>query len=198
MIIVDVETTGIDPKKHSIMSIGAIDFDNPANRFEVECSAFPGAHADKEALEIIGMTKESIFDPSKSSEAQAIKKFIEWMREARDHTIAGQNCYFDLEFLLTAAHRAHLDISLPKRIVDLHSVLWAHRVGRGLSPEIDPKHKRSNMNSDFICDYVGIPREDGPHIGINGALWEAEAFSRIFFSKTLLPEFSQYEIPWLG
>src|SRR3989344_7981831 len=198
MIIVDVETTWTEPTRHSIVSIGAIDFENPERRFEIECSAFPGAHADDEALEIIGMTKESIFDSSKPSEAEAIQKFVEWMKMAKDHTIAGQNCYFDLEFLLTAAHRAHLDISLPKRIVDLHSVLWAHMTRGGLQPEIDPKHKRSNMNSDFICDYVGIPREDGPHIGINGALWEAEAFSRIFFNKTLLPEFSRHKISWLG
>jgi DNA polymerase III epsilon subunit-like protein len=197
MIIVDVETTGIDPAKHSIVSIGAIDFDKPERRFEIECSAFSGAHADPEALEIIGMTKESIFDVSKPTEAEAISKFKDWALEASDHTVAGQNCYFDLEFLHAAAHRAHLDISLPKRIVDLHSVLWLHMIKRGLSPAIDPTHKRSNMNSDFICDYVGIPREDGPHVGMNGALWEAESFSRLFYDKPLLDMYKQYKIPWI-
>ncbi|HEY4512594.1 MAG TPA: 3'-5' exonuclease [Candidatus Paceibacterota bacterium] len=197
MIIVDVETTGVEPSKHSVVSIGAVDFDNAERKFSIECSAFAGAHADNEALQIIGMTRELIFDSSKPSEAQAIQKFIEWMKEAKDHTIAGQNCYFDLEFLLAATHRAHLNISLPKRIVDLHSVVWLHMMKREMSPPIDPIHRRSNINSDFICDYVGIPREVGPHIGINGALWETEAFSRIFYDKSLLSEFKQYKISWL-
>lgn len=197
MIIVDVETTGIDPKKHSILSIGAIDFDNPENRFSIECSAFDGAEAEEEALAITGHTKESIFDPSKPSEAEAITKFIEWMKQAKDHTVAGQSCYFDLEFLLAAAHRAHIDISLPKRIVDLHSVVWAHMISRGIPPAIDSNHKRSNINSDFITNYVGIPNEVGPHIGIAGAIWEAESFSRLFYGRSLLPEYNEYKIPWV-
>ncbi|MES2059570.1 MAG: 3'-5' exonuclease [Patescibacteria group bacterium] len=197
MIIVDVETTGIVPEKHSILSIGAIDFNDPTRRFEIECSAFAGAECEDEAMAITGFTKESVFDASKPSESEAIAKFWEWAGEAKDHTIAGQNCYFDLEFLLAAAHRAHIDISLPKRIVDLHSVIWAHMIVKGEVPPIDPAHKRSNINSDFICKYVGIPNENGPHVGMHGALWEAEAFSRIFYSKPLLPEFNEYKIPWL-
>lgn len=197
MIIVDVETTGVDPSKHSILSIGAIDFNEPNNRFSIECSAFPGAESEPEALEITGHTKVSIFDPSKPSEADAISQFSEWAHKATDHTVAGQNCYFDLEFLHAAAHRIRLDLSLPKRIVDLHSVVWAHMIKRGLAIPIDPAHKRSSINSDYITDYVGIPNESGPHIGINGALWEAEAFSRILYDKPLLPEYQSYKIPWL-
>jgi len=197
MIIVDVETTGIDSRKHSILSIGAIDFADPSRRFSIECSAFPGAESEDEALRITGHTKESIFDESLPSEEDAIKQFAEWAKASSDHTISGQNCYFDLEFLQAAAHRAHIDISLPKRIVDLHSVVWTHMMGRGMTPPIDPTHKRSNINSDFITEYVGIPNEDGPHVGINGALWEAEAFSRLFYGKPLLSEYSTYKIPWL-
>ena len=196
MIIVDVETTGIDPSKHSILSIGAIDFSNPESRFEIECSAFPGAESEPEALMITGHTRESIFDPTKPSEAEAITKFTEWTRGVPDHTVAGQNCYFDLEFLHAAAHRIHLDLSLPKRIVDLHSIAWMHIVKRGLLVPIDPKHKRSDMNSDYITEYVGIPSESGPHVGINGALWETEAFARLLNDQSLLPEYQSYKIPW--
>ncbi len=197
MIIVDVETTGVDPRKHSILSIGAIDFNDPSSRFEIECSAFPGADYEEEALSINGHTKDDIFDTSKPSEEQAIREFAEWAKKTTDHTFAGQNCYFDLDFVKAAAHRIHLDISLPKRIVDLHSVVWAHMTSRGMVVPVDPVHKRSAMNSDYICEYVGIPNEMGSHVGINGALWECEAFSRLFYDRPLLPEFNQYPIPWL-
>jgi DNA polymerase III epsilon subunit-like protein len=197
MIIVDVETTGVDATKHSILSIGAIDFNDPSNRFAMECSAYPQAPSEQEALEITGHTKESIFDPSKPSEADAITAFAEWTKNVSDHTVAGQNCYFDLEFLRAAAHRIHLDLSLPKRIVDLHSVVWAHMIKRGIAIPINTEDKRSDINSDYIAAYVGIPKEDGPHIGINGALWETEAFSRLLYDKLLLPEYSSFKIPWL-
>lgn len=37
MIIIDVEASGTEYEKHSIVSIGAFDFDNPDNRFYQEC-----------------------------------------------------------------------------------------------------------------------------------------------------------------
>jgi len=198
MIVVDVETTGIDPRKHSIISIGAVDFNNPSNRFEIECRAFDGAEYEEEALAITGNTKERIFDSNKVSEGDAIKRFVEWTLSLSDHTVAGQNCYFDLEFLLAAAFREHLNVSLPKRIVDLHSVVWSHMISRGLSIPIDPTHHRSNINSDFITEYVGIPNEEkGRHRGITGALWEAEAFSRLLHNKSMIEEYSQYKLPWI-
>jgi DNA polymerase III epsilon subunit-like protein len=33
MIFVDVETTGLDSSKHGILSIGAVNFENPNNYF---------------------------------------------------------------------------------------------------------------------------------------------------------------------
>lgn len=197
MIIVDVETTGVDPSKHSILSIGAIDFNNPSNRFSIECGAFEGAHVDDKALAITGHTKESVFDTAKPSEAEAIVKFIAWADGVDDRTVAGQNCSFDLAFLHAAAHRAGVDLSLAHRVVDLHSVVWTHMVNKGKTIPLDTKHRHSAINSDFITHYVGIPNETGPHIGINGALWETEAFSRLLYDKPLLPEYQSYKIPWL-
>ena len=60
MIIVDVEATGVDAKLCSLLSVGAVDFDNPTNQFYAECYAFPGAHIEKEALEVNGFRVEEI------------------------------------------------------------------------------------------------------------------------------------------
>lgn len=43
MIILDVETTGTDPSIHSLVSIGAVDFNNPDTRFMEECLVWSGA-----------------------------------------------------------------------------------------------------------------------------------------------------------
>jgi hypothetical protein len=60
--------------------------------------------------------------------------------------------------------------------------------------EIPMHNKHSAINSDFIMKYVGIPAEPKPHIGINGAIWEAEAFHRLFYNKYLFEQFKEYSV----
>lgn len=196
MIILDVETTGIDPLKHSLVSIGAIDFLKPERQFYEECRIWDGAHVMDEALRINGMTHESIRDPQKKSDKEIIEDFLKWVGEAENHTFGGLNHHLDLYFIHMSALRNHIDFAWPKRIVDLHSVSYAHRLQRGLS--IPLKNKHTDISGDNTMKYVGIPPEPHPHIGLNGAKWEAEALSRLINNKNLLPEFKDYPIPWLS
>src|SRR5688572_23833921 len=105
MIVVDVETTGTDPRVHSLLSIGAIDFDDPGRQFFEECRAFPGAKIEEEATAINGVGEEEAFNPNKQSDKELIEHFFVWMKESRDHTIAGQNPHFDTAFIEEAARR---------------------------------------------------------------------------------------------
>jgi DNA polymerase III epsilon subunit-like protein len=186
MIVVDVETTGTDPRYHSLVSIGAIDFDNPEDVFFKECQIFPGARVEDEALAINGMTLAEINDKSKPSEGE--------IKDKKDHTVAGQNPSFDVGFILAGAERNGLDISLAHRTVDLHSIVYFHMSKRGIVPPL--KNNRTDLNSDTIMRYVGIEPEPKPHIAINGAKWETEAFSRLFNETRMFPEFSNFKIPW--
>ena len=76
MIIVDVEASGVDYNKHSIISLGAIDFDHPENQLYEECRIWDGAHIDAGASEVHGMSDAAITDPTKQSEADLVHKFI--------------------------------------------------------------------------------------------------------------------------
>jgi DNA polymerase III epsilon subunit-like protein len=194
MIIVDVETTGTDPRYHSLVSIGAIDFNNPSDTFFVECRIFEGARVEDEALEVNGMTRDSIVDTNKMTEEQAILSFKDWISNKSDHTIAGQNPFFDVSFILAAAERNKINISLAHRVVDLHSITYFHMLKQGILPPL--KNGRTDLNSDKIMNYVGIPAEPKPHIAFNGAKWEAEAFSRLIHNKSLFEEFNTYTIPF--
>lgn len=194
MIIIDIETTGTDPRVHSIISIGAIEFENPENRFYEECRAFEGAHIEAKALEITGETEESIKDPSKKTDKEIVENFFAWMAEIGERTLAGHNTHFDCGFLTETARRYHIRNPIAHRLLDLHSLAYMHMVERGITPPIDPEHKHTALSSQVAATYTGIPAEPYPHIAINGALYEAEAISRILHSKNLLEDFKQYPV----
>ena len=197
MLIVDVEASGTEYHKHSIVSIGAVDFDQPENRFYQECRIWEGAHVMDEALAICGFTKEEITDPSKKSEAEIVTEFLEWSQHLSDRTITGQNPSFDRDILKAAALRAGLSWDLAYRTIDTHTLCWMHMVKKGLTPPVDPQRRRSALDLDAVLNYCGIPKEPEPHNALTGALSHAEVASRLLYDKKLLPEFEQFAIPWL-
>lgn len=197
MIIIDIEASGVNYNKHSIVSIGSVDFDNPTNRFYGECRIWDGAHIMDEALEVNGFTKEQITDPNKQSEADLVQSFMEWSQHMSDRTLVGQNVSFDRDMLKIACDRANIPWDLAHRTIDTHSLCWMHMIKRGIIPPTDIQHRRSALDLDAILNYCGIPSEPEPHNALTGALSHAEVTARLLYDKKFLPEFNQFEIPWL-
>lgn len=197
MIVVDVEASGTEESKHSILSVGAIDFDNPEHQMYEECRAWDGAKIEEEALAVNGFTLEQATDAKKQSEAELVHKFITWAKDMPDTTFAGQNVSFDRDFLRAAAMRAgHTEWPFAHRTIDTHTLAWMHMVKRGVQPPIDPLKHHSSLNLDAVLLYCGIPEEPQPHNALTGAKSHAEVISRLLYGKKLLPEFEKFEIPW--
>lgn len=196
MIVLDIEASGTDYQKHSIVSIGALDFDHPNDQFYDECRVWDGAHIDPEALEVNGFTEEEITDSRRKTEGEAVAAFFAWAKDKRDWTILGQNPSFDREFVRAAAARAHLDFSLAYRTIDTHTLAYMHMVKHGITPPFDKGKHRTSLNLDTVLNYVGIPEEPKPHNALTGALSHAEVASRLLYGKNLLAEFEMYPIPW--
>ena len=196
MLILDVEASGTNYEKHSIVSIGAVDMDDPTNRFYGECRIWEGAHIMDGALEVNGFTEAEITDQTKPTEGELVTSFLQWSASFADRTLAGQNVSFDRDMLRAAADRADINWDLAYRTLDTHTMCWMHMIKAGLTPPVDETHKRSALNLDAILNYCGIPAEPEPHNALTGALSHAEVTSRLLFNKKLLPEFQQFEIPW--
>lgn len=196
MIIVDMEASGLNPQKHSVLSVGAIDFDHPEEQFYSECRVWDGAHIDDAALAVNGFTREEILDKSKEGEDILIRAYLDWIKNREVYTTGGQNPSIDRDFLRASAERAHIDWPMSYRTIDLHSVCYAHMLWHGVNPPV--VHGRSDLNSDKILKYVGIPVEPHPHNALMGAKVAAEALSRLLNNKSLLVEFSTYKIPWIS
>lgn len=193
MIIVDVETTGLNPQKHSIVSIGAVDFLKPENQFYQECRIWKGAEVMQEALKINGFSEEDIKNFNKNSLETIIKNFLKWIEDIKDKTLVGMNPSFDRDFLKDSIQRYGIDWTLGHRTIDLHSVCYGHFLKRKLKPLI--KNEKTDLNTDSILKYVGLPEEPKPHNALIGAKMEAEAMSRLIYGKLLLKEFEKHNIP---
>ena len=197
MLVVDVEASGVNYEKHSIIAVGAIDFEHPERQLYEECRIWDGAHIEEDAIAVHGVSKEVQTDPAKQSEAELVHKFIAFAEPMSDRTLAGQNVSFDRDMLQAAARRAgHTDWPFAYRTIDSHSLAWMHMVKRGLTPPVDRGKKRSALDLDAILVYCGIPSEPTPHNALTGAKSHAEVIFRLLYDKKLLPEFEQYNIPW--
>ncbi|HYE23104.1 MAG TPA: exonuclease domain-containing protein [Candidatus Paceibacterota bacterium] len=195
MIALDVETTGLDPKTCSIVSLGAVDTDHPENQFYDECGVWEGAHLSDEALAIHGFTREELTNGSRKSEAELIRAFVAWACDRPENrTFVAQNVSFDHEFVLQACKRAGVEFPFAKRTLDIHSLVWMHMEYAGVPQPVGNKH--SLISLDFALRYCGIPEEPKPHNALTGALSHAEVFARVAYTKKLLPDFSSFDIPW--
>lgn len=196
MIVIDIEASGTEYGKHSIVSLGALDFSNPTNRFYEECRIWKGAHIMEEALRVNGFSEMQITDMKKQSEGEIVQHFFEWSRNIHDKTLAAQNVSFDREFLKAAAERAGLSWTLAHRTIDTHTLCYMHMVTHSITPPMDIEHQHSALNLNTVLNYCGVPSEPEPHNALTGALLHSEAISRLLYGKKLLPEFEQFEIPW--
>ncbi|HLC98067.1 MAG TPA: 3'-5' exonuclease [Candidatus Nanoarchaeia archaeon] len=193
MIVVDVETSGLDPQKNSILSIGAVEFCNPKNQFYTESQLFDGAEVSDSALRINGFSRESIFDPSKPTVESAVKQFLEWASRCPYRTLAGENPTFDKDFLRASAERYNVEWRLGRRLVDLHSISYTKHLELNKIPPL--QNGVSELKADATYSFVGIPEEPTPHNALNGAKWEAEAFSRLLCGHWLFEEFQTFPVP---
>lgn len=188
MIVVDIETTGLDPKNHSILSIGAIDMNNPENKFYGECQCEEWKIVNPFALEINGFLEKNIMDKAKPTVEELVSKFIEWHNAIEDKMIAGHNVWqFDLQFLNEACWRYDLTSNWSHRTIDLHTLAYAYFETAGLENNIP-------LSLDVILELVWIGAEPKPHNALNGACLEAEAISRLLYGKSLMKEKSKKDL----
>lgn len=189
MIVVDIESTGLDPDRCSILSIWAINFNYPEKKFYQECKIFENALVEEKALEVNWFTYEQITNENKKSEPQLISDFVNRLTQFEDKTIAWQHpMALDIPIIKAACKRAGINYELSQRTVDLHSIAYSHFISWQKGIPLD-ENWTSNIKLDYIASYLGIWEEPKPHNALNWAKYEAECFARLLYWKNLLEEF---------
>ncbi len=195
MIVVDVETTGLNPRKNSIVSIGAVNFENPKEQFYGECRPWEGASVNDQALSINGFSKEYL-ENNKKSHNELIVEFARWIDSQNGNDlIGGHNPFFDTSFLTYSYNKCNIKPTFGHRIIDLHSICYA-KIMKNIESQNKIDTNKLHLTSNVIFRYVGLQEEPNPHNGLMGAKMEAEALSRLILHKNLLEEFKKIKIPY--
>ena len=194
MIILDIETTGLDPELNGLLSIGAVDFINPTKTFYEECRIREGERIDPEAISVNGFDLDEIKDKTKQTTRDLLIHFDEWLKSRSIRMVGGLHISaFDVPFLNKKALQCGVRMRLHRRTIDLHSIAYAKM--QELGKVVPMTDGWSVMDTDVIYPFVGLPKEPKPKNALSGAKWEAEAMSRLIKGSGLLKELSRYPIP---
>jgi DNA polymerase-3 subunit epsilon len=160
-IVLDTETTGIDPfQGHRLIEIGCIELVNriPSGQ-SFHCYLNPERDVPVEALEIHGLSAEFLKDKPRFFEiAEDLLAFI------GDAPLVAHNAIFDLGFLNAELERAGQMLVARERFVD--TLLLARR-----------KYPAGPNRLDDLCARYGI---DNSRRTKHGALLDAEILAEVY------------------
>lgn len=158
-VVIDLEMTGLSPKTHRIIEIGAVKVKDSAIVQTFGTLVDPRRPIPGRVQELTGITDDMVRGQKEQDEAIA-----ELLSFLGDDLIVGQNVTFDYSFLKQWA--VNKKIPLEKRACD------TLKIARSLLPPEQPKNLKA------LCEYFGISREQG-HRALDDAIQTAELFERL-------------------
>ena len=129
IIVLDTETTGTNPCKNSVIQIGAINFSDPNQKFQITFAPFKGAEITQEAEQVHKISKDTFNSLPKFEDG--IKEFHGWITSFKTEntiTMAGYNIAFDYWFLNTSFAKANLTNPFDFHLVDLYSIAFSKKL----------------------------------------------------------------------
>ena len=199
MIILDIETSGVEFVKHGIWQIGALDLNNPKRTFLDECRIDDSDSIAQESLDLGGIDEKYLRNKRKQSQKQLLEKFFKWCHTAHIKNFVCQNPQFDTGFIKTKAEKCGLAYPFHFRAFDLHtvaSITYFHIHDRFMMREFkELKKSHSDMGLPNILKFCGMTDPRTTHNALEDCKLTAECFSRMVYRKKLLKEFNNYPIP---
>lgn len=168
IVIVDTETTGLDPFTHELIEIGFIIFDSVTfkiyGQFNFKIKPERIEDANPVALVVNGYNKKDWKD------AITIREAMEFFAKATDQCIfMAHNVAFDWSFVEYNLSKLSIPHTLQKNKIDTVSIAWAKI----------PHHKVSSWSLKTICTYLDIPPEPKIHRAVNGAMCAYQCYKKL-------------------
>ena len=204
MIVVDIETSGLDFNKCGIWQIGALDFYNPSNTFLEDAKIDDEDSFQDGAGRVSGKTEKEMRDNNKQSQKQLLEHFFNWLEGAKIKNFICENPQFDWGFITVKAKKYGIKTNFHHRCFDLHSIAsWRYFK---INSQFLIKDNHSDMSLPNTLKFCGIedPRrkvegneilkEGKPHNALEDCKLEAECFSRLVYGKGLFPEYAEFPV----
>ncbi len=210
MILLDIETSGIDTGRCGIWQIGALELENPINYFLQEGRIDDDDIAEEGALKVTGKTERELRDKKKQSQKKLILNYFGWLAPIKEKLFLGQNVGWDITFIQNKCIRYGILDKFrevqSQRSFDLHTIAQDRYKQIHNSYLLDEKGK-SKMNLSAVLGLCGIlddrinvtgsevVKQGKPHNALEDCKLTGECFSRLMHGKNLFPEYSQSKIP---
>ena len=166
-VSIDLETTGLNPKRDRIIEIGAIRVEQGQIVEEFSTFVDPGRKLEERITELTGIRDEDLADAPQLDEV--FPKLLEFMGEL---PLLGHSILFDYSFLKKAA--------VDRKITFERSAVDTLQVARKYLQELP------HRNLGYLCQYYEIPHH------AHRALEDAKATDRLF--RKLVEQFYREEI----
>ena len=164
-VVFDTETTGLNPAKDQMVSIGAVKASE--NSILVNQCFYYEIKLQKSTSE--GVNVHEIIESQESKDEQwVLLEFLDFIKNA---TLVGHHVAFDIE-MVNQALKKHFGISLKNKSLDTsHLAIKKDHYGK-----IPVAYKRENYTLDKLCEKYKIETKDRHH-----ALGDAFITAELFF-----------------
>jgi DNA polymerase III epsilon subunit-like protein len=187
--VIDLETSGLDPRECGVMEMGAVMLQrdlSPVGEWSSLVRVCEWQRWEADAERVHGVTRVDAMSADRPSAPVALADFLRFVDSHSDGkrvVLAGMNLAgFDVQFL-----KAILERVAPSSLRDLMEADWrwliSHRTidihalaaGIGLAEGLN----LAGFYTDGIYKMLGMDAEPKPHQAITGARMEAEALRRL-------------------
>ncbi len=147
LVAFDLETTGLSPRQHAILEIGAVKFDLAGNVLdEYQQLACPGDALSPTIVDLTGITDDMVRDCPPPT--QVAQDFLRWAGD--DALFLAHNAPFDQRFLIGALLSV---TSFAPTLPVVDTLKWARSLGLAV-----PDHKLATLLAHFELPAQGMHR----------------------------------------
>ena len=168
LAITDVETTGLDVRRHEIIEIGLVLVDQKTfeivDTLDIKVAPTHIETADPKSFLISG------FRSDHWTEATPLKEAMEqYSAKTEGSVFASWNITFDWQFIEEAFRTTGVHDGMDYHRIDIPSIAWLKFRDKGLE----------RVRLSEICKLLGIEPEPLPHRAINGAMKAYEVLKKL-------------------
>lgn len=170
-VVLDTETTGLNPRQDLIVSVGAVAVNDGEIDLQDQFEALLKVSYNSSSVVVHGVTREA--SQKGLEEAEGLRMLLNYLRDA---VIVGHHVAFDIDILLNRCHR-RFGIDLSNQWLDTGTLVNSLDAVQALPPD-SGENVRQDASLDGVCGRLGIPLHDR-HTAAGDAFICAQLFLKL-------------------